>query len=637
MRQRDPPAAWNLLARFRQRALQDDDAVLSRTVADEQLDMVLDHTRLGALVATAFAVFFALQLRGDELPAPLVDGWLAVKLAVAGWRFFRGMVYQRQGRPGGAAWRRSTDIWLLVDGLVWGVAGLTLMAEPVPLAALAGAVMACVSSVATFGLQFSKRSTAAYVAPMLALTALGLFLRADEFGTIGGTGLLMLLGLLLATSAASERRLVDGLLLRLRAQALSVEKDEALKVALREKAVRTQFLGSVSHELRTPLHGILGLARLLHLEASDNAVARRVELIESSGMHLLGLVNDLLDISRLESGQLVMRSERFELVSQVEALADIYAVRAEDKGLRFSVALGIARPCWVIGDPARLRQVLHNLLGNAVKFTARGSVSLTLSRDVANGLFSAEVADTGPGIAEDDLEHVFEAFRQLGGAKLQPSEGAGLGLTIARDIAQAMGGNITLRSTVGAGTTVMLTADLPDAPQAEVGGATGEPSTMSASASSLAPLHSPSRVLIAEDDDVNALIATAYLDHFGIESERVADGRQAVRHALREVNRPDLVLMDCRMPEMDGLQATREIRAQERTLGLARIPVIALTATASNTHRDECMDAGMDDFMSKPYTREALSAVLERWAGAGAPESTRQGAPVSGDGGQPDA
>ena len=614
MRHPQPPAAWNLFARVRQRTLPGADASLRETVADEQLDMVLNHTRLGALVATAFAVFFALQLRGDQLPAPLVDAWLAAKLLVAGWRIYRGVVYERRGRPGGAAWRRATDGWLLVDGTVWGVAGMALMAAPVPLAALAGAVMACVSSVATFGLQFSKRSTAAYVAPMLALTALGLFLRADEFGTIGGTGLLMLLGLLLATSVASERRLVDGLLLRLRAQALSVEKDEALKTALREKAVRSQFLGSVSHELRTPLHGILGLARLLHLEATDDTVARRVELIESSGVHLLGLVNDLLDISRLEAGRLVMRSERFELVSQVEALADIYAVRADDKGLRFAVTLNIARPCWVLGDPARLRQVLHNLLGNAVKFTPRGSVMLTLSRDAASGRFSAEVTDTGPGIAEEDMVHVFEAFRQLEGANLQPSEGAGLGLTIARDIAQAMGGDVTLSSTLGAGTTVLLTADLPDAPLA---GAAGEPTVASVSAPAAVP--SPRRVLIAEDDEVNALIATAYLEHFGLESERVADGRQAVRHALREVNRPDLVLMDCRMPVMDGLQATREIRAQERTLGLRRIPVIALTATASNTHRDQCMDAGMDDFMSKPYTRAELAAVLERWAGVGSP------------------
>jgi two-component system, sensor histidine kinase len=603
----------NWLSRIRQRFALNIDPALRGSVADEQLNMVLGHTRLGTLVATAFAIFLALQLRGNPLPALLVDGWLLVKLAVAGYRIFRGLGYQRLGHPGGASWRSATDAWLVVDGLVWGAAGFALMSQAIPLASLVGAVMACVSCVATFGLQFSKRSTAAYVLPILAPTALGLLLRADDFGWIGGMGLLMLLGLQLATALASEQRLVDGLLLRLRAQALAVEKDEALKLALRQSAVKTQFLGNISHELRTPLHGILGLARLLHLEAHDSAVARRVELIESSGTHLLGLINDLLDISRLEAGQFAMRSERFELVAQIENLAGVYAVRAEDKGLDFALALNIASPCWVRGDPARLRQVLHNLLGNAIKFTQQGAISLALSRDPASGLVSAEVKDSGPGIATEDLAHIFEAFRQAGGADARPFEGAGLGLTIARDIAQAMGGDITIASGLGSGTSVLFTACLPAEPEAEPAG------TQVQALFEPVSTHKPRQVLIAEDDDVNALIATAYLERFGMQAERVHDGRQAVRHALREVNRPDLVLMDCRMPVMDGLAATREIRAQERTLGLARVPVIALTATASDTDREQCLAAGMDGFLSKPYTSEELSEVLSRWGQQRAP------------------
>ncbi len=600
----DPPG-WR--ARMGKRLRVTIDPALRGSVADEQLNMVLGHTRLGTLVATAFAVFLALQLRGLVLQTSVVDAWVLVKVAVAGYRIFDGLRYQRLGRPGGAGWHNATDLWLVIDGLVWGAAGFVLMSAPIPLASLVGAVMACVSCAATFGLQFSKRSTAAYVVPILAPTALGLLLRADDFGWIGGTGLLMLLALQLATALGSEQRLVDGLLLRLRAQALVVEKDEALKLALRQSAVKTQFLGNISHELRTPLHGILGVARLLHLEAHDSAVARRVELIESSGTHLLGLINDLLDISRLEAGQFAMRSERFELVAQIETLAGVYLVRAEDKGLRFESTVPIEPPCWVLGDPARLRQVLHNLLGNAVKFTQQGSITLTLSRDAASGLVSAEVTDTGPGIPQEDLAHIFEAFRQAGGATARPFEGAGLGLTIARDIAQAMGGDITLSSTVGVGTRVLFSAHLPAAPHAEPAGIETAPHPA-------ASAHKPRQVLIAEDDDVNALIAMAYLEHFGMQAERVHDGRQAVRHALREVNRPDLVLMDCRMPAMDGLAATREIRAQELTLGLPRVPVIALTATASDTDRQQCLDAGMDDFLSKPYTREALGEVLSRWA-----------------------
>lgn len=583
------------------------DPALRAEVSNEQLNMVLGHTRLGTLVATAFAVFLALQLRGVAVPAWLVDGWLAVKLGVAAARIITSLRYTRLGRPGGARWARTTDAWLLADGIVWGAAGFMLMSSPVQLAAVVCAVMACVSCVATFGLQFSKRSTAAYVAPILTLTALGLFPRGDELGTIGGTGLLMLLGLLLATAMASEKRLVDVLMLRLRAQALSVEKDEALKLALRQSAVKTQFISNVSHELRTPLHGILGVTRLLQLEARDRAVTRRLELVESSGTHLLGLINDLLDISRIEAGQFAMRSERFELGAVVQNLADLYTVRAADKGLDFTLNLQLDPPCWVTGDPARVRQVLHNLLGNAVKFTEHGSITLTLMRDADSGRLCAEVQDTGPGIEASELVHVFEAFRQVGGAASRPFEGTGLGLTIARDIAQALGGDISMRSTVGVGTCALFTALLPTAtpPEAEV-----EPAKLDQLPAAAA---GTCRVLIAEDDDVNAVIATAYLEHMGLTAERVKDGRLAVRQALRDTDRPDLVLMDCRMPTMDGMTATREIRNQERSLGLPRVPVIALTATTSDINRQLCLNAGMDDFMSKPYTREDLQRVLQRW------------------------
>jgi signal transduction histidine kinase len=579
---------------------------LRPAVSDEQLNMVLGHTRLGTLVATAFAVFMALQLRGTTVPALLVDVWLVAKLSVAAARIYISLRYVRLGRPGGARWSRITDGWLLADGAVWGVAGMLLVSSPIPLTSLVGAIIACVSCVATFGLQFSKRSTAAYVMPMLSMTAVGLFLRGDEFGSIGGTGLLLLLGLLLATAMASERRLVDGLVLRLHAQSLTVAKDEALKLALRQSAVKTQFISNVSHELRTPLHGILGVARLLHLEATDSTVLRRLELIESSGTHLLGLINDLLDISRIEAGQFAMRSERFELGAVVQNLADLYTVRTMDKGLAFTLDLQLESPCWVTGDPARVRQVLHNLLGNAVKFTLKGSITLTLMRDAESGRLSAEVQDTGPGIDPAELVHVFEAFRQVGNAPSRPFEGTGLGLTIARDVARAMGGDISIRSTVGAGTCALFTAVLPSAEPPEAAAASARRAALPAATGSC-------RVLIAEDDDVNAVIATAYLEHMGVIAERVKDGRLAVWHALRDVDRPDLVLMDCRMPTMDGMAATRQIREQERSLGLPRVPVIALTATTSDINRQLCLNAGMDDFMSKPYTKEELSSVLGRW------------------------
>jgi two-component system, sensor histidine kinase len=584
------------------------DPLVQGSIADEQLRMVWSHASIGTLVATAFAVLLALQLRGDIAPTALVDGWLVLKLLVSGVRIHRAHRYRQLGFPGGPGWRRATEGLLALDGAVWGCAGLLLTTASIPMASLMGAVLACVSCVATFGLQISTRATVCYVLPNLAPTALALLLRGDEFGSIGGIGLLMLLGLQVMTARRSERRLVESELLRLRTQALAAEKDEALKLALRQSAVKTQFLANMSHELRTPLHGILGLARLLHLEVNDAAVVRRVELIEASGTHLLSLINDLLDISRIEAGRFAMRSEKFDLITQLDHVAGVYAVRAEDKGLAFAQTTNLARPCWVVGDPARFRQVLHNLLGNAVKFTRAGSVRLTIGREDATDLIVTEVLDTGSGIAPQELDAIFEAFRQSDSAVARPLEGAGLGLAIARDIAQAMGGDISAQSTQGIGTCMRFTASLPITSPADL-----EPSVQGAALT--VDLGKYCQVLIAEDDDVNALIAASFLERAGMQVERVVDGREAVRHALREVSRPDLILMDCRMPTMDGYAATRQIRAQEHTLGLARVPVIALTATAADLDRQQCLDAGMDDFLSKPFTSDELALVVDRWIG----------------------
>ena len=176
--------------------------------------------------------------------------------------------------------------------------------------------------------------------------------------------------------------------------------------------MKTQFLAKISHELRTPLHGILGLARLVHLELQDPALARRVELIEASGTHLLALINDLLDISRIEAGRFATRSERFDLVDQIEQIADVFVVRAQDKGLTLTVDMRLPRPCWVLGDAARLRQVLHNLLGNAIKFTQRGGIRMRVARGATPDELRVEVTDTGTGIAAADLQRIFQAFQQ---------------------------------------------------------------------------------------------------------------------------------------------------------------------------------------------------------------------------------
>jgi len=287
-------------------------------------------------------------------------------------------------------------------------------------------------------------------------------------------------------------------------------------------------------------------------------------------------------------------------------VAEIYGVRAGDKGLSFSFDCRIEAPCWVRGDPSRLRQVLHNLLGNAVKFTKTGFVSMSLEHS-GEGQFTFVIRDSGVGIAAEDQRHIFEAFRQAGDTASRPFEGTGLGLTIAREVAQAMGGDITCRSAPDVGSSFRFSVALKrvgDAPQAP---------RIATEAAEPPAARSDLLVLLAEDNDLNALIAKAFLEREGVAVERASNGQEAMRRALREVGRPDLVLMDVLMPTMDGVAATREIRAREHALGLARVPVIAMTATASDEDRSLCLAAGMDDFLPKPFSADQLAHVMALW------------------------
>ncbi len=567
-------------------------------VAHEQLRMMLLHTRGGTLAATAFAVLLAIYLHGT-VPAWQVEAWLVAKVAVALCRIAMAQVYLRRGAdsPQWARWHYAMLALLALDGLVWGFAGWRVMGEQVPVAAVGVAALDGVSCVATFGLQVRLAATAAYTLPILLPTALGLAQRGDGIAAMAAASQLLLAGVLLVTARATSKRLAAGMLLRLQAHTLVQQKEAALQLAREQTEERNRFLAKVSHELRTPLHGILGLARLLHLEARDATVTRRLELIESSGTHLLGLINDLLEVSRMGSGHFAMQAANFDLTHELEQVAEVFAMRAADKGLLFELRAHLPRPCWVRGDAARLNQVLGNLLANAVKFTRQGVITLEAGSGARPDRIRFLVRDTGDGIGPAEQARIFQPFHQAGTGRT--TDGVGLGLTIAREIALAMGGDITVDSGPGRGATFTFEALLPQVP------ATGAPMATPPSTARL-----PRLVLVAEDDDVNALIVNAFLDSLGVLCERVGDGKQAVSRALRETDRPDLVLMDCRMPVMDGMTAAAEIRRQERTLGLPRLPILALTATITDSDRQACMAAGMDDLIAKPFTPEQLAQAM---------------------------
>ncbi len=594
-------------------------------VTNEQLKLVWSHASVGSLVATAFAFVMAYQFRDVVSPAWLV-GWLVLKVAVVAPRSVMASVYKRRGFPHGDAWRVPT-YWLLgLDGIVFGIAGFWLMRFDVTTMSMAIASLGCVACVAAFGFQASKRATAAYAAPIIAPMVLGLLLRGDATGLYYAVGLSMLLASILISVGRTDAKMREVFELRIHAAKVSAERAHALELVRRESAAKTQFLGTVSHELRTPIHGMLGVARLTHVEATDPLTRKRMELIETSGTHLLRLVTDLIDVSRLESGQMKVTRVSFDLSDEVNRIADIYAVRAAEKGLAFTLDSSLPATAWIIGDPVRTRQVLHNLLGNAIKFTREGWVQLSVALDVPAGKVRFRVRDTGVGIAPSEQRAVFDAFHQVDGALSSNRQGTGLGLTIAREIAGLLGGDITLVSEPDFGSIFEFTiAAEPTAPPRVI----EAPAEANAS---FAPALG-ARILLAEDNDVNFLIASSMLASEGHQVERATNGEEAVRKALREIDRPDLILMDCMMPGMDGLDATRSIRTQERAMDLRPVPIIALSALTDESTMQQALECGMDDALGKPFAADDLLRTIRPWLALR--ESERNGdllgVPRSGD------
>ena len=572
-------------------------------VADEQLRMVWAHAAAGTIVATAFAVLMAINFRQAVGLFP-VYVWIAVKIAIAAIRVTQAQLFRHEGSPGGVSWRRRTYAMLALDGLVFGAAGYALVGLDHSTAALAIASLCGIACVAAFGLQVDRIAAAAYIVPILGPAAAGCFLRGDAFGAYCGAGLALFMLQAHISASRAALRLAEVFLLRKHAARISAERAEALELVERQSAVKSQFLGTVSHELRTPIHGMLGVARLVHVESTDPLVKHRMELIESSGTHLLSLVTDLIDVSRIDSGQMRIHRVTFDLFSEVERVADIYAVRAAEKGLAFTLDSDLSGPTWVNGDPARTRQVLHNLLGNAIKFTNEGWIQLSVLLGERLGDVTFRIRDTGIGISEEDQKTVFDAFRQVSPKSDGRRQGTGLGLTIAHEIAQLLDGSIQLRSTPGFGSIFEFQVRLEPA----------DPPVMSASAATVAEDDEGGfRILVVEDNDVNFLIASSMLANLGHQVERAMEGGDAVRRALREIDRPELILMDCMMPGMDGFEATRSIRVQESAMGLSRVPIIALSAIVDEDMGRKALAAGMDDALGKPFSNEDLRRAIRPW------------------------
>ncbi len=366
--------------------------------------------------------------------------------------------------------------------------------------------------------------------------------------------------------------------------------EEARNEAQRANRAKSAFLANMSHELRTPMNGVLGLTRVLLLDERLAAEHRdTLEVVQTSGTTLVDLLNDILDLSKIESGRLELERVPLDPVDLVNQISQLIEPAAREKGLEFSVETSGVGP--ILADPTRLRQVLMNLVGNAVKFTSAGSVFLRLRP--GPDTLRIEVQDTGIGISADVRDAIFEPFSQADVSTTRRFGGTGLGLTISRHLVALMGGSLEVDSRPGEGSTFGFTIP---APPAEL------PAPLEAQHVP-AGLPNQLRVLVAEDIPVNQLVARRLLAQFDIESTMVEDGDMAVR-AVRSEDW-DLIFMDVHMPGTDGLEATRQLRAA----GVVT-PIIAMTASTMAEDRATCFEAGMNGFLAKPVRLEALQELL---------------------------
>ena len=472
-------------------------------------------------------------------------------------------------------------------------------------------------------LRFGLRGVFTAAAAILILATIGTAMGSSPFARATDQESLLLLYAFLGVTITCTAFLAEILAERKRGAAqLAVTNRELAQASVRARdlavqaemtsAAKSEFLTNMSHEIRTSLNGVIGLTGLLLDTELDVEQMRYARTVRTSGEALLGLINDLLDNSKIEAGKLELETHDFNLSSLLEDLAAPFTLQTRENGVELHCDTEPGVPVLLRGDPARLRQILTNLTDNAFKFTHAGEVTIRVSlmeNKPHEVLLRFAVRDTGIGISPDKLGLVFDKFRQADATINRRYGGSGLGLAISKQLAELMGGQIGVNSQEGRGSEFWFTVRLGKQ-------ATPMPARSAAPRSAahellnlLAGRHA--RILVAEDNLTNQQVALSILKHLGLRADAVANGAEALKALADETY--ELVLMDVQMPVMDGLEATRQIRRNEAAEHKPPLPVIAMTANAMLGDRGKCLEAGMNDYLSKPVSPQMFATVLDKW------------------------
>jgi signal transduction histidine kinase/CheY-like chemotaxis protein len=563
------------------------------------------------LGAIGYVVFMGVRA-GAHLPAALMAAMGLVNVA---WRWQAARAFSRMPSMNEADLRRGVRVVELsaaLSGLTWVVGSVGIYPRLHGLEATSYG-MIVVGSIAVAATFMGLAGRAFLVLSSLQLGALAaVSLWGHEQASVAAAVLLAVFGLTMnrasmAFRKATERAIQHGREL----DAANVALREALQSAESANIAKSQFLATMSHEIRTPMNGVLGALDLLRRTPLALPQRRLVRNAAVSGEALLGILNDVLDHSKIEAGKLELVDAPMSLRAIASSVASLFRSNAESKGIALLLDVHPDAPDRVIGDGQRLKQVLLNLVGNAVKFTDAGTVTLELRPGPPGALgglsASFEVRDTGVGIQPEELERIFDPFHQASGAGRRSRRGGtGLGLSISQRIVRAMGGSIEVRSGPGAGSSfrVLLRFE----PDVEISHPLAE-DTAPGELDTLGQMSGT--VLVVEDNIVNRMIASEMLRNMGLQVLQAEDGAEAVSCVERRA--VDLVLMDVQMPVMDGYEATLKIREREARHSLPRLPVIAVTANAYEGDAAHARDIGMDGHLAKPFTQAKLQALLHEY------------------------